>query len=628
MPRLRLCHAGLVTAGLVLAGSPGAFADQLPAGPVLPTQAERVLLGGEIDERLGTGMGSGGDVDGDKRADLLVGAQQRQADGSTEGVSTLLRGGAGGTAVSLQGIFGPPRGAGVFDTTPSLISTPLTSSVGDVNGDGLTDVAVTRYRRGVGTVSSSGVPVFERVTVLYGKPGAPENLVLGADTPPAIGFDITNVDAGGATAAGDVNRDGIGDILIGMPNASGGESAVAVLYGRPGRTTVAATPLAPVDGFRIVLPDSAGKGIGWAQSRAGDVNGDGFGDVLLGAPFAAGNAGRAYVVLGGAELPAVVTLADQMPVGRGFAILPKPNIGISGLGQVVAAMGDADGDKLADVVVAAPAQGKYMPHVFVIYGRPVAGPVVTDPQTPSSTPMVSGPAVDSISAGQAFGIAVDGAGDVNRDGRADLVIGAPAIGPVAPPRGGAYVIPAPPRGDTWSAFAPNVYQLRNDESTRSLGTTVAGLRDGRVAVGSPDDGGARAGMVHVFSFQSASRPARARLTLAVRAPTAALKLSSGATFALKTSTTATVRMTVYRTGSGQSCMPARIPGLTAASCSTVRTRIGSLTFAGTAAGARPARFSGRLGGKRLTPGSYVGVVYAISSEARSALVPVKFKVAD
>lgn len=292
------------------------------------------------------------------------------------------------------------------------------AAVGDVDGDGAADLAIA----GPEPAGDERAPLVAATVLLSGGRSF------------TIGAGVEGTDRSGrasVAAAGDVNGDGLADLVLTDPRAGTttmrlGENSQASI---DGSAFVVFGDRAPAD----VALDRLGargfvlRGIGEAPAAgAGDVNGDGIGDLIVGTEL--GEDGRAYVVFGGRSSPAV---RDVFRLGAGgFRIEGKP--GDLTLGATVAGPGDVDGDGLADVLVAAPnSVGRAVPvdvrepfgpgAAYVVFGA--RGAAAT------STVRVGRPAGRALRIGPDgfgfWGVGLAGGGDVNGDGRADVVLGAP-----------------------------------------------------------------------------------------------------------------------------------------------------------------------------------------------------------
>jgi hypothetical protein len=234
------------------------------------------------------------------------------------------------------------------------------------------------------------------------------------------GFGIKGVLSGdlsgmSVSSAGDVNGDGIADVIVGAPNAGANPGSAYVVFGtgqaRPASLDLGA--LDGVDGFRI-LGAAPNDQLGFSVSAAGDVNGDGIDDVIVGAPSA--GAGAAYVVLGRrAPFPAVVEVSS-VDGTDGFRI--EGAVADGGLGHGVAAAGDLNGDGVDDVVIGSTSAIDAL--AYVVYGRRTA-------QAGPFAPVVEVAALDGQNGFRLVGsggrASVSGAGDVNGDGIDDIVVG-------------------------------------------------------------------------------------------------------------------------------------------------------------------------------------------------------------
>jgi hypothetical protein len=239
--------------------------------------------------------------------------------------------------------------------------------------------------------------------------------------------------------AGDVNGDGLADVIVAAAEAGNNGSwsgSAYVVFGRGTTSTVDLGALGTA-GFQID-GGAAGDLAGNSVDGAGDVNGDGLADVVVGAPLAGNNSrtesGSAYVVFGKTTSGTV----DLGALGAGgFRIdgaRANDRVGIS-----VAGATDVNGDGRADVVVGAPfarnSAGSYSGAAFVVFGR------TTTSTVDLATLGADGFRIDGAAAGDDAGRSVDAAGDVNGDGRADVIVGADEAGSNGlEESGSAYVV--------------------------------------------------------------------------------------------------------------------------------------------------------------------------------------------
>jgi hypothetical protein len=439
------------------------------AGPFAPTLDPATLDGTNgftIDgpqnsDRVGFSVDAAGDVNGDGFDDLIVGTYSPYV-GKAHVVFGAPSVGAGGT-LSLPALNGTNgfvlNGVTIADGCGSTVST-----AGDFNADGFDDIVVGALRAEADGQAYAGEAyvVFGGATVgssgainLAGLSGA-DGFALGGAAP----FDFA---AWSVAQAGDANGDGIDDLIIGAPYAAPAGAAY-IVFGvdtaveGPFPASMSLSTLDGTNGFAI--PGiGAGDRFGYAVSTAGDANGDGIDDLIIGAPHADPSgfySGESWVVFGkSSPFPASINLA--LLNGTDGFVVP----GLSAYdecGSAVSAAGDINGDGIDDILIGAPRVDSYFGDsgaTYVVFGAAGLGaPGSLDLSTLDGS---DGFVLTGIEGGERSGRAVSGAGDVNSDGFDDLIIGAPGIS--LSTRGRAYIVfrttPDPCLGDINSDGSTN-----------------------------------------------------------------------------------------------------------------------------------------------------------------------------
>lgn len=337
---------------------------------------------------LGDAVASAGDVNGDGFGDVVVGEYGWDGPEADEGRALLFLG-SGGTPQATAGV-GLATGAGGEQFGYAV------AAAGDVNGDGYADAIV-------------GAPYYDSGQAAEGKvffyPGGPSGLT-NAPTWVWESNQLNAVFGWAVSGAGDINGDGYDDLLVGAPYYDApltNEGAVFPFYGGPFGPDVAGT---------VVLSGQADARLGSWVASAGDVNGDGFGDVAMGAP---------YTDVGSN------TNAGRLLVGHGSASGIQPffwNVDGGQPGELMgasASAGDFNRDGYSDLLVGAPGydllygqEGRALVYLGGAGGL-AGGPVWQR----------GGNGVSQASADINFGDSVAAVGDVNGDGYGDWVVGAP-----------------------------------------------------------------------------------------------------------------------------------------------------------------------------------------------------------
>jgi len=410
-------------------GSSGTETGTTPGcGPIQLTNVAQGIGGFAVDSEAGNanfgGASGAGDVDGDGLADVILGAREADANGTESGRTHVVFGKTSTDKVLLADVVQGIGGFAVDGESAEDHSGDSVSAAGDVNGDGLGDVVV-----GAPDANPNGF-YSGRAYVVLGKTSTDK--VLLADVAQGIGGfavdgDVEYDEAGYAVSgAGDVNGDGLADVLVGARGA--GRSYV--VFGKADTDAVSLADVGQGSGG-FALNGGGGNASGRSVSAAGDVNGDGLADVIVGEPGALEHdndghgTGRSYVVFGKADTSSV-SLADVVLGAGGFAMDGEAAGDESGLS--VSGAGDANGDGLADVLVGAPESGPNgdgSGRTYVVFGKTSTDKVLLADVAGG----IGGFVLDGEAEEDHSGGAVSQVGDLNGDGLADMVVGAPDADP-------------------------------------------------------------------------------------------------------------------------------------------------------------------------------------------------------
>jgi len=318
-------------------------------------------------------VSSAGDVNGDGFEDIIIGAYQNDAAGMDAGRAYIYFGGS------------------AIDSIPDVILTgeaaedvfgASVASAGDVNGDGFGDIIIGAYQNDAGGTNAG------RVYIYFGGPVVDDIAdVVFTGTIPNNFFGYV------VTGAGDVNGDGYDDVIAAAPAYNSFAGIAYIYYGGSSMDTI---PDVTVTGV------NPGDSFGSSMAYAGDVNGDNFADVLVGAYDAFVNtAGKAYLYFGGVSMDSI---ADVVMNGEEVADV---------FGASVSFAGDVNGDGYSDVIVGAlnnDAAGMDAGKAYIFFGG-------------LSMDAIPDVIMTGSAAGDNFGT-VSLAGDVNDDGFSDVIVGA------------------------------------------------------------------------------------------------------------------------------------------------------------------------------------------------------------
>jgi len=254
--------------------------------------------------------------------------------------------------------------------------------------------------------------------------------------PPKIGakgFVINGIDANdnsgrSVSSAGDINNDGFDDIIIGAPYADSMTGETYVVFGKSAGYT-ASLDLSALDGTNGFVINGIDEDdlSGGSVSSAGDINNDGFDDIIIGALDAEPNgdwSGESYVVFGKATGYSASLELSSLNGTNGFVIN-----GIDGgdsSGGSVSSAGDINGDTYDDIIIGADGadpNGDWSGESYVVFGK--ASGTYSASLELSSLNGTNGFVINGIDANDYSGRSVSSAGDINNDGFDDIIIGAP-----------------------------------------------------------------------------------------------------------------------------------------------------------------------------------------------------------
>jgi hypothetical protein len=378
---------------------------------------------------FGSCVATAGDVNGDGYSDVLVSSNSFPYDGyNRAGKVSLFTGSQSGLSTTLAWSDESNQQDAFFGHS--------VSTAGDVNGDGYSDVIVGAYNYDNGQTNEGRVYVYHGSSTGL---STTANTVSESNSASALfGYSVS--------AAGDVNGDGLSDVLVGGPGWAG-SGRVYVFHG-------SLTGISTVWNYSLNA-DGSGEYFGCSVSTAGDVNGDGYSDVIVGAEnYANGQTqeGKAYIFNGGST-----GLNNST-----YSWSTESNQANARLGHSVSSAGDVNGDGYSDVIVGAWTydNGQTDEGVAWVHYGSVTG--------------ISGNTFLEInSASAVFGSSVASAGDVNGDGYGDVIIGASSYSNPEFLEGAAFVF----NGSSSGINTTPSWQTQSNQTLTNLGISVATAGD-------------------------------------------------------------------------------------------------------------------------------------------------------
>ncbi len=424
-----------------------------------PDAAAGIIFNGiDAGDHSGITVSNAGDFNSDGIDDILIGAYGGDTTNTDAGEAYVVFGSSdlpGAINLSALNNPSPTAAAGIVINGIDMedFSGNMLSTAGDINHDGIDDIVISAFLADPNGVSSAG-----ETYVIFGGTDLPDTINLSSlntaenDSASGILLQGTNFEDFSGLAvnnAGDINSDGIDDLVVGAPaadpysNSRAGETYI--LFGGtdlPGIIQLSNinNPIPHATAGVIFNGIDENDFSGRSVSNAGDINNDGIDDLLIGAvvgdPNGNSGAGETYLVYGTSNPPPIINLSNLNGAG-GDAVT---GVTINGIDPAdnsafsVSNLGDINGDDIDDLIIGAddadPNDNSMAGEVYVVFGATNLPDVINLSNLNGvGVDAVPGIVLNGIDANDFAGRFVSNAGDINNDGINDLVIGAALADP-------------------------------------------------------------------------------------------------------------------------------------------------------------------------------------------------------